>query len=768
MTPFPHRESPSGVPKNRPSLPAARIGHGLAAAAEGPAPLPPETNEPSELGFSALGPLMTIFLTQLRARWWAGLLAALVVGSGLWWLLLRGPTEATAETTLVAQNPLDKVLDRSESQVTEQREENTLRDQTAVMSSNAFRARLIASFSPSEVSAIWAPYLPPGAPAAGRDLSKLLAAKIDVSRERGRDLFVVRVRHYTPAVAVLVANRLAAEYIGFVQSEYRNGGQTGLAILQEQATALTGEIRALESKRREFRKSFGFISVEETQGVIGDRLRRINSALSDIRIQRLGLETQLREAERAIAASPTPFTNPILAAYGSSEALRIELARLAGVRDVLAVQYGPNHPKMVEVDRQAAGLQKNLEENFALALAELRTKVALATATENQLSAELAAAFNQSLQLDEQAGRFNSLGEELAGKTKAQAGLLEHIAETEVAVRMPASNLRVIEAAYVLDQSRRRKLLFAAILALAAAAFVTAPLALYALDGKLSAGADLERVLGKDLLGAIPRLGKIPRRHRAHVVRDQLDPAVVDSFLGIAGRIELSGAGAAPKTILVTSTLPGEGKSITVANLASAFVRMGRRTVIVDCDFRRSMQRTLHEVTADQGMLAWAARGFPWAGGREELRQAVGLTPLRDGSFLVPAGGSDSQPGRYLIAPQLGELFRSLAAEFDVILVDTPPGGVFQDALLLARFCSATILVGRDGFARTQQVLRVLREFDQTHAPTIGVVLNAFSPGTAHPGMAYRHSVAKYGYHHDAGRKVPPPPRPTAPGQAPA
>jgi polysaccharide biosynthesis transport protein len=706
-----------------------------------------------ELTFTKLRQLTRIFMAQVRARWWAGALAALLVGAGLPWLLLRGPTESIAETTLLAQSSLDKILNYGEAQLAEQRQENMLRNHTAVMASNTFLQRLAASFSAAEASAILTPYLKPGTVADEKSLATLLAAKIDVAREHGRDFFVVQARHYNPSISLLLANRFAEKYIGFVQNEYRDNGRAGLGVLEQQAATLTEAIRKLEDQRREYRQTLGFISVEENQSVIGERLRRINVALSEVRIQRVNLETQLHEAKSA-AASPTPFNNPVLASFRNNQSLLIELSRLQSEREVLAAQYGPNHPKMVEVDRTAAALRKNLEQNFQLALTDLQSKVDVALSSEKQLGDEVTAAFNQSLELDRLAGRFNTLGEELAAKTKAQAGLLQHIAQTDVAVQMPASTLRVIDSAYLVKNSLRRRLLLAACLTLGGLAFFAVPLTLHFFDGTLSASTDLERLLGKDLLGAIPRVRKIPIKNRPHIVRDDLDPKIVDSFLGIVDRIEFLSGTSSSKSILVTSTLPAEGKSMFAANLASAFARIGRRTVLVDFDLRRASQQTIHDVPAGKGLLAWPA-DLPFSDNLLAPEGTLGLTKLRDGSYLLPAGGTDDQPSRLLAGARIGLLFQRLRTEFEVVLVDTPPAGVFQDALLLTKFCSGTILLGREGVAHTSQVERLVREFDKTNAPAIGLVLNAFSSHAPHPSMAYRHMGAKYGYRKNGRGKKP-------------
>ena len=206
-----------------------------------------------------------------------------------------------------------------------------------------------------------------------------------------------------------------------------------------------------------------------------------------------------------------------------------------------------------------------------------------------------------------------------------------------------------------------------------------------------------------------------------------------------------------PRRIVVTSALPGEGKSTIAANLAAAYTRIGRRTVLVECDFRRPAQGAIHGVRG-RGLLAWAKDGFAMSDDLLEPNGPVGLRVLADGTALIPAGSSDIQPARYLSSESMVRFFERLGAEFEVVIVDTPPAGVFRDALMIARGCDETVLVARDGVANTELLTRVLNDFAKTRAPAIGMILNGFSANAKHPQLGYHQLYRKYDY--NAPRKV--------------
>ena len=146
-----------------------------------------------------------------------------------------------------------------------------------------------------------------------------------------------------------------------------NANLDATGLLQQQANTLQSDISKLEDQRRDYRLKESIISVEESQGLLAERLKRLDQNLSEIRIQRVRLETQATEAKTDLARSPTPFENPMLANYGNNAILRQNLDQLRGQQKVLANTYGPNHPKMKEVLLQIAATETTLKNNFDLA-----------------------------------------------------------------------------------------------------------------------------------------------------------------------------------------------------------------------------------------------------------------------------------------------------------------------------------------------------------------------------------------------------------------
>jgi polysaccharide biosynthesis transport protein len=693
----------------------------------------------------------------VRSRWAAGLLAAIAVGAAIGAVLFRfRPIEYTAVSTMLAQSSLDQILN-PEGETPEEfdHEENALTNHLSVMMSNMFRQRLADTFTPGERLEIQRPYLKEGQGPSREILLALLAKKIDVEREREKEFFTVSVRHVSSDTALLVANRFTATYLALVQSELHKANKAAADILGSQASALQREIAALEDERREYRGEHNLISPEENQIIIEDRIKEVNLARSDLRVQRAKLEAEVNQARRDLENSPLPFTNSVLSANPGTQLLRQQLDALEVQRDVLSLRYGPNHEKMVEVKGSIAATRDALARNFQQAFADLRSQLSLATESEKGLDAEFNAAFNESLELSRLAGHLNALGQEADGKRKTLDDLFQRIGKAAIDTGLPADVLRVIDPGYIKRPLVPMIAVYAAIIGMfTLGAFVLVPIAFNFFDERINENADLEGALGMNVIGVVPRLSRTPKEDRPHIVRDNVNLAFAEAFLTIASQVDLVSRKGLSRRILVTSTLPGEGKSTLVANLAAAYTRLGRRTVIVDCDFRKPSQRAIHKAGGEAGLLPWAKAGFNEAQGLLGTGGPLDVAALADGTFLVPAGATDLQPARYLIADGMARFFALLQAEFEIVIVDTPPAGVFQDALVVARHCDETVFVARHGMASTGQLNRILNDFAKTAAPAVGIVLNGFSPNASHPQLGHHQLYRKYGYYTPSSRRV--------------
>jgi len=713
-----------------------------------------------EVSLADTGPLLRHIGRVVGRYWWLGLgLAAIEIALFAAYMAVRQPT-STAEATLLAESEFDVVLRGDDrDQMDRDRYENIMRNHLAIMMSRGFRSRLAESLSDEEAREVQAPYLEAGEEPSTERLESILAGSLSVERERGRDLFTVRAVHPDPATAVWLADRFAELYLGEARGDVRGANHRAKEALEREAGEIDRGIEALETTRLDFRRRFDAITGGGGREVIAQRIASLDSALSLVRIERARAEVEHRRAVEDLAASPMPFNNPQLGAFGNSAALSAEIDRREAERAMLATHYGANHPKLLEANEALETLQRALRQNFATAVEELDARVQLATSREAALESDLKALLDQSAEVERVSAELTTLDQRIAAHRSAHANLLNRIAEAGISAELPADVMRVVDHASVRHPVLPPGLVLgAAGVGGAALLFVGGPLLWHASRRRISSTLDLEGLLGTELYGVVPRLRWMWSSQRPHLVRRGRKAAVVESFLGAASQFELRFPGGCPKRIVISSTLPGEGKSVVASNLAAAFTRLGYRSLLVDADFRRPTQQRFHRVPNSAGLLRWIEGGC--RGGGEASLDDIGLHALPGGTWLLPTGGTDPEPARHLMRREVQALFERLSREFDVITIDTPPAGLFPDAFFVTRFADAAALVVREGVPGVDQLRKVLADFRRTSTPVSGIIFNAISGGVAHPSFGYRTVASRYARHYvPSPRQLPVSPR---------
>jgi capsular exopolysaccharide synthesis family protein len=400
---------------------------------------------------------------------------------------------------------------------------------------------------------------------------------------------------------------------------------------------------------------------------------------------------------------------------------------------------------MRDVDSQIKGVQGSILRNFDVAVGDLDSQLAVAVQTEKLIKKEFDDAFESSIEIEKLASTYEILSARGDSKKDALEALEKKIGGAAISSQLPNDFMEIVDPAYLVKHRIPRPVLYAAItMFFALCGFVSTPLLAGALDERVSGTSDIEKELGINMVGAIPTL-KLRLEDRSHVVRNKTDLVTSESFVSIVGHLEIGSSQRYPKVVVVTSTLPGEGKSLIASNLASTFRQLGKRILLMDLDLRRPVQHALHGVSTDRGFIVWARTGFPMDG-LLDPQGPLGLRTLVDGTDLIPSGGIEEQPSQFLISEGIERLIGTLKGCYDVVILDTPPAGVFQDALMLSRYSTDRVLVAREGVAPVIQVKKVIEDFMKASVGFHGVVLNGFVPRNANKKLAYGYHAAAKGY----------------------
>lgn len=689
------------------------------------------------------------FLKIIRERALWGILAGLMVaGLYAWFELNKEEVYATEAFLLIearAEQVIDveKVVDTSLTGWFDFELENHLRK----IKSRKFLQTVLKSFGPAEAELITAPYQDEKEPPA---LGEVVFQSVNVFRED--QLFTVHVRHRDARAAALIANRYFAQYINDSIARSWTGNESAKAFLERQAADLREQISAAERELTEYRSENNLISLEENQNIIVNRLNSISSSRTSVRIQQLQLESAVQQIKATKEAGGDLTEISYIADFGSVQSLLAKRKNLETEIAALNLRYLERHPKLVDATKRLENINAHLDKEVGRAVSDLYNRREEVVLRMENLTNELEKAEAEALALDRQAVEYNVMRRELESSRRTFDAIIARLNETNLSGKLDTTNLRILDEASVpgmpVEPNPKKVGMVAAMLFLVGLAGV--PFIFELLDNRLRSSQDVEAFTGKPVLTEIPYLRKLANQRGANVVLDGEENTVSERFRVAYSALNTHSSVGFPKTIMVASTLPSEGKSFIAVNLAACMAKHGLRCLLVDTDFRRPSLHRSFELRNDKGILAWIESIrkdliHPSDAGAWEVSLKdpdLDIQRIAPGLELLRSGGSTKHTTELFESAAFDRLMGSLKQLYDVILLDTPPVSVFTDNLFLAELADEIIYVARHKKVSKHKVRHFIAKLDGQNYKTIGVVVNGQSPrkkGMDHYADAYKY-----------------------------
>jgi len=273
-------------------------------------------------------------------------------------------------------------------------------------------------------------------------------------------------------------------------------------------------------------------------------------------------------------------------------------------------------------------------------------------------------------------------------------------------------------------------------------AFIFIPIGMEFLDNRVKSPWDIEVFIGREMLAGIPRISLVTETNRPLIVAQDLDESLVESFRGLYSRIQMNSDNIYPKSILVTSAIPSEGKSLLAANLAHSFANHGRKTLLMDFDLRRPGLHKFCGLSNDRGLLSFVQELQANPSASLNMEDIPEVYP---NLCLLPSGGKTRTATELLEKMAFTNLLIKLKREFDVLLIDSSPVGLFPDSNALATKVDELIFVTRYSKVARRTAKTMLDKLEETGARILGVVLNDL-PEKKSSSYYYNYGYYGYGY----------------------
>jgi capsular exopolysaccharide synthesis family protein len=546
-----------------------------------------------------------------------------------------------------------------------------------------------------------------------------------------------------PAVAREVVNHLTAAYQQRVFTTRFDDTLKASDWLSERLADLKRSIEDSQAKLATFEKQTGIIGTDENDNLVLSRLDALSKEVTDAEADRI-----VKEAEYRVAQTGDPDKIATIAPNTLVTSLRLQQEQLKAQLASLNQEFGAKYPKVLQLEDQLKQTNQSLSAEILNTQEHFRSQYEISAGAEAKIDKAFEDQKQKAYALSAGLDQYGIMKREVQAGSDLYEDLQKRIKEAGVIASLSAPTVDVIDVANLPTSPVSPKTSVVILLSLIGGLGLGGGLALAAdaLDNVVRNTDEMEALAGIPLWGYIPNLRDRSKKKleatktdpHSLVVQTRPKSYPSEAFRAVRTSILLASAGAPPKTILISSSVPAEGKTTISTNIAAALAQSGTQVLLVDADLRNGRLNSRIGVPSSEGLSSSLAGVRSW-------RDFVEPVPDCPNLFCLPAGTPPPNSAELLGSEHMREQINEWKQEYGHVVIDSPPCLLVTDAVLLARWMDAVLLVTRVGTTPRrglQHAVRLLLQSVETHS--FGLIINDVSGSSGAYGYGY-------GYGHGSG-----------------
>ena len=722
----------------------------------------PAANEPTQL---------RDYLFVVLKRKWLILSLCLVVTSLVAIQMIRQPSIYEAEATIRIEQRAKNVLQTKELVLNAQPDPNFWGTQLKLLESPAlarqvaltldlqhnpaffggqtqggFFSSLRRILSRDKKSAVPSPAAPTGLPPVGEVQVKQQAltpeelASLEPYEDAiiggetvdgivGTNLFTIKFKHHDPEIAQKVANTLADVFANNNLERSTVNTNKAEELLAREIAELQTKIRHDQEVLFNYARDHGLNPTNDaTLNVEGQRLAELSKQLLEAEDTRKTAQAVYESAKSAA----DPFSVPEVQKSNRITSLRDRISALKEKRDALLVTYTKEWPEVKKLDVSIKPLEAELARVAEETISGLKAQYEAALSHENSIRKMYVEQRGTTTQQTRDQIEMAAYTQTLETNKQYLNTLLQRQREIQVTSGEKGNEVSVENYSRIpkapIGPARFRNIMIAFMLSLVAG--IGLAFLLDFLDDTVKSLDDIDRYIHLPALALIPasrgergRLkgiaapGAGPSEATALAMVDDVRSPVAESYRHLRTSLLLSSAGQPPKTILVTSSQPSEGKTTTAINTAFMLAQTGAEVLIIDCDLRRPRLHAQFEVPNSGGLTTLLS-------GEKDFDGLIQPSPKSPNLKILTSGPVPPNPAELIGSEEMRRLLNRLGERFAHIIIDSPPAISFTDASILSTMVDGVVLVVHGGRSSRAVVRRAKQQLLDVGAHIFGVVLN--------------------------------------------
>ncbi len=704
-----------------------------------------EPDAPQENNF-----LRNTWLMVLERKWYAlAVFLLCVLGSTVYTYLSTPIYGGTVSIQVLKHGPqILRGADVVESSVTTDTDFNT---QVKVLESIAIVQNVVARLTPEELKLLTDPYKghsdePPSAVGIIYDNRKIMPQRLSL-------ITLIQFQHPNPKIAARVANLLASEYIAYNSRVRIEESLKAVDDLKDRADQQRKRVDEIANALQSFRQRGNLISLMQSKDIVTEKLKALNLLTTQTNAHLKEAEVRWNQVRDWSKANRNLAELPFIASQAKVSQLLLQITTQSLALAQLQERYKEKHPRLIEATNGLAQTEQELKEALSLAAASIKSEYENALQNDEGARKALADQESKSLDLDKSSVEYETLNREFRVNEQMLETMMARMREASVTSSLEMESARIIDRAFESAKPISPRTFFNLAIGMVGGmvlgfgfAFLVATL-----DDKIKTPFDVETLVGLPLLGLIPRVEKMDQPDKAQVVANGADRIVIEAFLSLYSTLRINEDSRHAKLIMVTSTIPGEGKSFIATNLALTFAAQGQRTVIIDCDLRKPNIEHSFRLNISKGVVNYCL-------GAATLDEII-VKNIHPNLDVITVGGRAKNPIHLLNSQEFETMVIELGKRYDRVLFDTPPLGAVSDALNILPLMDGAIYAIRHNGAKRGAVQHCAQRLRSANIPVFGAVMNDMKAGLA--GEYYYMDTNSKGF-----KEYYEPKMPTAPARA--
>ena len=536
-------------------------------------------------------------------------------------------------------------------------------------------------------------------------------------------LINVVYRHPDRQIAAKVANLFVDEFIAYNARVRIDESMKAVEELKIRAEQQERTVKDLANELQSYLERNNMVSLDQRKDIVTEKLKALNLYVTstDAKFKDAGIRWKQVQERQAEGGDLTQLS------FIAAQPLISQLLNDVSTKKILVAQlrdrYRDKHPIMMEATNSLAQADRELTKAITNAAATIESDYQSARRNDEQARASLATASTETMALDRAAVEYSERSRKLVINEQLLQNIIVRMRDTTMISTMETQNARVVDKAAPSQESDYVSpkiplnlglgFVGGLGLGLAFAFFVSF------IDDRVKSSFDIESVIGLPLIGIIPQIKKMEQPDKAQIVVNNADRQVCEAFLTLHSSLRLKDESKNAKCILVTSTIPGEGKSFTTTNLALTFAAHGERVVIVDCDLRKPNIHKSFRLENRKGVIDICA-------GTSTIDDVVvsGVHPNLD---VITTGGRAKNPTQILNGKGFELMISDLRNRYDRIFFDTPPLAAVSDALIVLPLVDGSVFTVLFNKVRRKAAQFSAKKLSESNVPVFGVVLNGLN-----------------------------------------